>query len=181
MLISTLLFILCGSLLHQVSYATPGTPGNSQDPSSASNLDVFKPLHIYMDYMVDFQTSTTSGTITHTITVVEPNVTTLYMDVWDAVKVSKAEFKTDSIDFVDVDYDISTPNPNTGMALGISLPVEMPVGTIFYVRLTYVSLPESKSLDWMTPEQTAGGKLPFVYSLCQMNFCRDWVSSWLSP
>ena len=79
-----------------------------------------------------------------------------------------------------VDFNITTPNPNTGNALGITVPA-MAAGTTFYVRLTFRSLPETTALSWMTPEQTAGKKKPFVYSLCQMNFCRDWAPMIDSP
>ena len=80
----------------------------------------------------------------------------------------------------EVEFEISTPNPNTGKALGITVP-EMPAGTEFMVRLTFRSLPETTALAWMTPEQTAAKTKPFVYSLCQMNFCRDWAPMMDSP
>ena len=49
---------------------------------SASNVDEFMPSHFEMDYFVDFDTSTTFGTITHTLTALADDVTTVYMDVW---------------------------------------------------------------------------------------------------
>ena len=81
---------------------------------------------------------------------------------------------------MEADFEITVPNPNTGKALGITIP-EMPAGITFYVRLTYKSLPGSWALDWLTPEQTAAKTMPFVYSLCQMNFCRDWAPMMDTP
>lgn len=164
---------------------------------SASNLDDFMPSHLEMDYLVDFDTSTTVGTITHTLTALKDDITTVYMDMWDAVEVSKAEFwafdivnMTDPLTAVErqaltgepmeAKFEISIPNPDTGKALGITVP-SMPAGTMFYIRLTYKSLPDSLSLSWLTPAQTAGKEKPFVYSLCQMNYCRDWAPMMDSP
>jgi leukotriene-A4 hydrolase len=81
---------------------------------------------------------------------------------------------------VEVAFNISIPNPNTGKALGITVP-EMDTGTEFRLRLTYRSLPESMGLSWLTPAQTAAKEKPFVYSLCQLNFCRDWAPMMDTP
>jgi aminopeptidase N len=81
---------------------------------------------------------------------------------------------------MEVGYTISTPNPNTGKALGITVP-EMDAGTEFRMRLTYRSLPETTALSWLSPTQTAGKQKPFVYSLCQLNFCRDWAPMMDTP
>jgi leukotriene-A4 hydrolase len=106
----------------------------------------------------------------------ETNVTTVYLDVWDGLEVFTAEFRTDQVDgfaaFAVVPFKITKPNPKIGNALGISLPVEMPTGTELFLRLAYRTNVDSTALSWMTPSQTAGKMLPFMYSLCQLNFCR---------
>jgi len=168
-------------------HADPATHGSSQDPSSYANVDQFQPSHFSLDFAVNFADSTTSGTITHTLTVLEPGagILTVYFDVWDAVEVSMAEFAapnaTTELDFAPVEYAITTPNPNIGNALAVALPVALDPGAEFFVRFTYKSLPETTALDWLSPEQTAGKALPFVYSLCQMNFCRDWAPMMDTP
>lgn len=177
--------------------AVDGTMGSSQDPSSYGNVDQFMPTHIEMDYAIDFDQSATYGTVTHTLMVLE-DAMTVYFDVgWDAVQVSKAEFRGPFVElpppdvdvevaqtekageesddgFVSVDFSITTPNPNIGNALAVTLPATPIVGENIYIRFTFMSLPETSALDWLTPEMTADKTMPFVYSLCQMNFCRDW-------
>jgi aminopeptidase N len=157
--------------------------GSSQDPSSYSNVDAFAPSHIFFDFAVDFDESATVGTITHTLSVLEAgvNTTTVYFDVWDAVQVDLAEFSLGGGDFESVDFEITTPNPNIGNALAVMLPMSMMAGDEFYIRFAYKSLPGTTALSWLTPEQTAGKTLPFVYSLCQMNFCRDWAPMMDTP
>jgi hypothetical protein len=157
----------CVALL--VSYRLPyaqavaGTYGSTQDPSSYGNVDQFKPSHMELDYAINFGDKTTFGTITHTLTVLE-SVMDVYFDVWDAVEVSLSEFKgPNSTDFEEVEFNITTPNPNIGNALAVTLPVELDIGEMFYVRFTYKSLPETTALDWLSAEMTHGKTMPFVY------------------
>jgi leukotriene-A4 hydrolase len=154
-----------------------GDMGSSKDPSSYANVDQMAPSHISFDLEVNFDDSSTTGTITHTIEVLETNVTTVYLDVWDGLEVFTAEFRTDQVDgfaeFAVLDFAITTPNPNIGNALSIHLPVKMVAGTEFFLRLAYKTNADTTALSWMTPSQTAGKVLPFMYSLCQLNFCRD--------
>lgn len=143
--------------------AVPGTYGSTQDPSSYGNVDQFRPSHMELDYAISFDDKATFGTITHTLTVLE-SVMDVYFDIWDAVDVSMAEFKGPGSDvFEEVEFNITTPNPNIGNALGVALPVELGVGDEFYVRFTYRSLPETTALDWLSAEMTHGKTMPFVY------------------
>jgi leukotriene-A4 hydrolase len=169
----------CCFLLSAPSHvgAVDGVLGSSQDPSSYANVDQFTPSHISFDLEVKFEDSSTTGTITHTMEALEANMTTVYLDVWDGLEVFTAEFRTDQVDgfadFVVVSFEITTPNPNIGNALGVTLPVEMAAGTEFFLRLAYRTNADTTALSWMTPFQTVGKVLPFMYSLYQLNFCRD--------
>jgi hypothetical protein len=126
MMLRPLLLVGC-LILSLTDAAVEGTLGSTQDPSSYSNVDQFQPTHLSFDFAVRFEDSSTYGTVTHTITVLEANVMTVYLDVWDGLTVSNAEFSTnpDVEGFVDVPFEISTPNPNIGNALKVTLPIEM--------------------------------------------------------
>jgi leukotriene-A4 hydrolase len=164
-------------LLPETARAIEGAIGSTQDQSSYSNVDQFAPSHISFNFSVNFEDSSTAGTTTQTFNVLQANVTTVYLDVWDGLEVSMAEFMTLEVDgyanFTEVPFEITTPNPNIGNALAVTLPVEMPMGTEFFLRFTYRTNADTTAMSWMTPEQTAGKKLPFMYSLCQLNYCRD--------
>lgn len=164
--------------------ATEVMPGSSQDPSSYANVDQFQPSHMSFELSVSFEDSSTFGFVTHTLTVLEENVQTVFLDVWNGLEVLGAEFQramTEFEDFTQVPFEITTPNPNIGNALGVTLPVEMMAGTIFFLRLSYRTNADTTAISWMTPSQTAGKELPFMYSLCQMNFCRDLAPMMDSP
>jgi leukotriene-A4 hydrolase len=149
--------------------AYTGVLGSSKDPSSYANVGQFAPSHISFDLEVNFEDTSTSGTITHTMQALESNVTTVYLDVWDGLEVFTTEFRTDQVEgfanFAVVSFNITTPNPNIGNALGITLPVEMAAGTEFFLRLAYRTTAATTALSWMTPSQTARKELPFMYSL----------------
>lgn len=183
----------------QVAFASVAVPskdpGSSQDPSSASNVDLFSPSHLELNYMLDFDRSTTSGTVTHTVTCLEDDIPIVYMDVWDNVEIDMAEFWTavtpekpelDDLMIgsrshpVQTNFEVTTPNNNTGQALGIRIP-EMPAGTTFYLRLTFRSLPDSRALHWVPANETLGKTKPFVWSLCEMTNCRDWMPLFDTP
>jgi leukotriene-A4 hydrolase len=168
--------ITCLLLLPNAVSAIEGMLGSTQDPSSYANVDQFEPSHLSFELSVSFEESSTFGTVTHTLTALQDNVTTVFLDVWDGLDVLDTMFQTAMIgfeDFAQAPFEITTPNPNIGNALGVTLPVEMMTGTVFFLRLGYRTNADTTAMSWMTPSQTAGKELPFMYSLCQMNFCRD--------
>lgn len=179
-----IVFLVVGWLTSLVR-AADGVFGSSKDPSSYSNIDQFFPKHLSFDFAVNFIDSSTSGSVTHTMGVLESNVTTVFLDVWDGLLVIDAEFMTEEVegfgDFAAVAFNISTPNPSIGNALAVTLPTGMENGTEFFLRFRYMTTVDSSALSWMTPSQTAGKVLPYMYSLCQMNYCRDFAPMMDTP
>ena len=53
---------------------------------------------------------------------------------------------------------------------GSRLDIELPVSCAseFKVLINYSTVPESPALQWMSPQQTAGGTQPYVFSMCQV-------------
>ena len=58
--------------------------------------------------------------------------------------------------------------------LGQRLRLVLPAGTR-QVRLRYRTSPEAPGLQWLDPEQTAGGRQPFLFSQCQPIHARSLV------
>ena len=188
--VSSLVWCLLALLMAKnVVQAAEGTVGSTQDPSSYSNVDQFQPTHISFDFSVNFEDSSTYGTVTHSLTVLQAGITSVYFDVWDQVEVFQAEYLAPggdaATDYLDVPFEITTPNPNIGNALEVQLPSAddelLTVGQEIKIRFNYKSLAGTTALSWMTPAQTAAKTHPFVYSLCQMNFCRDWAPMMDTP
>jgi len=58
--------------------------------------------------------------------------------------------------------------------LGRRLRLQLPPGTMG-LTLAYETSPEALGLQWLAPEQTAGGKQPFLFSQCQAIHARSLV------
>jgi leukotriene-A4 hydrolase len=160
--------------------------GSRLDPSSYSNVDQFAPRHMSFELLVDFNRSSVIGNVTHTFTSRNGTATTVFLDVWDGLAVETSQFWTNSggdcpTNWTDVSFNISTPNPNIGNALDVFLPCAVPQNATFFLRFSYRTTRASTALTWLTPAQTAGKTLPYMYSLCQMNYCRDFAPMMDSP
>jgi len=61
-------------------------------------------------------------------------------------------------------------NPNLGNALEVELPStwgKLKEGDQFKLRVHYHTNEQTTALSWLTPEQTAGGKLPYLFTQCE--------------
>jgi len=142
--------------------------GNSLDPSTYSNVEEFKPIHLSFEMSVNFDTSSVEGVVTHTLESLNSESTVVYMDVWEGLQVTEAEFLVENVadcpmNMTTIPFNVSTPNPNIGSALSLELPCAIPEGNQFFLKLAYVTDEDNLAISWMTPEQTSSQTLPFMY------------------
>lgn len=67
-------------------------------------------------------------------------------------------------------FELAPPEP----ILGQRLRIQLPAGSAKVV-ITYRTSPQASALQWLTPEQTEGGKHPFLFSQCQAIHARSVV------
>jgi leukotriene-A4 hydrolase len=67
-------------------------------------------------------------------------------------------------------FTLDKPVPELGSALHIRLAEQSR-----RVRITYATSPDADGLQWLTPQQTVGGRYPFVYSQSEDIAGRSWV------
>jgi leukotriene-A4 hydrolase len=72
-------------------------------------------------------------------------------------------------------YALGKADPNLGAPLTVELDGAR------RIRIAYVSAPDAEALQWLTPEQTAGKKHPFLFSQGQAILNRSWIPTQDSP
>ena len=60
-------------------------------------------------------------------------------------------------------------------------PVSVTMGDARQITVTYSAAPEASALQWLAPEQTAGGEHPYLFSQGQAILNRTWIPTQDSP
>ena len=60
-------------------------------------------------------------------------------------------------------------------------PLAVQIGTARQIRIRYRSAPNAGALQWLTPQQTAGGQHPYLFSQGQAILNRSWIPTQDSP
>src|SRR5690606_19818365 len=73
-------------------------------------------------------------------------------------------------------HRIGADDPNLGQPLVIDLPANADT-----VVVAYRTAPDAAALQWLEPGQTAGGRMPFLFTQGQAILTRTWVPTQDSP
>lgn len=81
-----------------------------------------------------------------------------------------------------LDWNIGQMDAESGKGapLTIQLPSSTPAG-LRQIRIAYRSAPDAAALQWLSPEQTAGGEHPYLFSQGQAILNRSWIPTQDSP
>jgi len=141
----------------------------AHDPSSYANISAFVTTHLVIDLTTDFGARVLSGQVSLSFERRDPSATELVLDTRD-LTISKAEAAIGSGAWVETPFKLDAPTP----AFGSALRIVMPPGAD-RARVTYVTSPGAKGLQWLTPAQTAGQKHPFLFSQAQAIQARSFI------
>ena len=121
--------------------------------------------HISLNLVIDFDKKIISGKATLFINN-KKGVDRLYLDAWglkiDRITLGKAQSPTTFVIGKFVKFH------------GSPLVVDITAQTKT-VNIYYSTSPDAEGLDWVTPEQTAGGVYPFLYTQSQAILARTWI------
>lgn len=133
------------------------------DPHSFANPDECIVTNVHLDIEIDFKRKVIEGFVDIAFEKKSPRATSLVLDTQnlDIKDVSSAKTKSK------LEYDVSTVDPIFGTKLEIQLPKSEGINDTDRIRIEYATTPSSSALQWLTPEQTAGGKHPYLYSHCE--------------
>jgi aminopeptidase N len=147
----------------------------TEDPSLADPHTYAQPnqaltRHLDLNLTVDFERKTLAGFARWTID--NHEATEIIFDVKD-LDIQKITLGTEE---KETGYFLVEADPTLGSALRVNIEPQTDIVTIYYA-----TKPGAAALGWMEPEQTAGKKLPFLFTQGQAILTRTWIPCQDSP
>lgn len=154
-------------LVREVSPLLAGD--DAVDPYSYAQPHVARVSHVALDLALDFDAHRVSGTAT--------------LDIIAAAGAHEIVLDSDALEISSVTDGMGRALPFAIGAVrpGMGAPVTVEIGTARRIVLTYRSGGEASALQWLTPDQTAGGHQPYLLSQGQPNLNRSWMPTQDSP
>ncbi|XP_003742278.1 leukotriene A-4 hydrolase [Galendromus occidentalis] len=128
-----------------------------QDPNSFSRPEEAVVNAFHWDVAVDFNAKILKGHVDLDVTKTLPEAEFLTLDSSKSLSVLGATC-LDSGEKLDVDRSVVDEK------FGVCTKIRLPASTKSKIRVAYHTSPDSSALQWMTKEQTAGKRQPYVYS-----------------
>ena len=145
-------------------------------PDAVDAHSYAKPLearvaNVDLDLALDFEAKKVSGTAALDV-IARPGVKEVILDSkgLEVAEVTDAEGKP-------LKWTLGASDPGKGAPLTIALPGDGKQR----IQIRYSSGPDAAALQWLTPEQTAGKKHPYLLSQGQPTLNRTWIPTQDSP
>ncbi|MEM6289984.1 MAG: M1 family metallopeptidase [Myxococcota bacterium] len=164
---------------------TPTAATPAQPDATAAAIDVHSAArphevvvrHTGLDLSVDFDAKVLTGAATIAVERLDATAP-LRLDtrdidirkVWVGTVGDARPLATADGGWTEATFELQKASPIFGSALVVELPEGADA-----VRIEYATVPEASGLQWLAPEQTAGGKAPFLYTQSQAIHARSWV------
>jgi len=126
--------------------------------------------HVALDLIPDFATRRLQGTARLTIQRA-PSADSIVLDVRDLTIRRITDGAGNALG-----YNVGAAQQFLGSPLAIALPARGDV-----IVIEYETSPEAAAVQWLSPEQTAGKRLPFMFTQGQAILTRTWVPTQDSP
>ncbi|MCB2066296.1 MAG: M1 family metallopeptidase [Erythrobacter sp.] len=130
--------------------------------------------HVALDLALDFDSHTVAGTATLDVQAAD-GVDEVVLDSNGLVISGVTDGAGQALDFT-----VGESDPEKGEPITVSLPARTG-DELQQVVITYASEPGAEALQWLSPEQTAGGEHPFLFSQGQAILNRSWIPTQDSP
>lgn len=140
-----------------------------RDVHSYAEPDKVVTEHIHLDLDVDFAAKQLRGSATLSLKRIASGYDQLVLDTRD-LTISKVEAAAPNGAFAPTTFSLDKADPALGSALRITLPADAKS-----VKVSYASSPTASGLQWLTANQTAGKKHPFMFSQAQAIHARSFI------
>jgi aminopeptidase N len=127
--------------------------------------------HLELDLTLDFDAKVARGCVVHHIE--RADATAPFVLDTDGLDVRSAWDQNGK----PLAFDLaSLPDPIRGRRLAVRLRPDTSA-----VRIDYATAPDAEAMQWLAPEQTDGGKAPFLFTQGQAILTRSWIPLQDSP
>ena len=140
-----------------------------RDVHSHARPEIARVHHVDLNLKADFDRRMLAGTASLSITA-EEGAGEIILDIRDL------DIHGVRSDDGPLDYTIGEESPFIGKPLIIAIPF-----TEGRIHIDYSTRPDAAALQWLTPEQTAGGEQPYLFSQGQAILTRTWIPTQDSP
>jgi aminopeptidase N len=141
-----------------------------RDYHSYANVDEARVEHVNLDLDVDFASRTLSGQAALRVAL-KPGARRVVLDTRDLTIRGVQAFTGTAME--SMAFSLAPADESLGSALTIDLPPQI-VGSARLI-IDYATSPTASGLQWLTPQQTAGKKHPFLFSQSQAIHARSWM------
>lgn len=145
-----------------------------RDVHSYARPEIARVHHVDLDLITDFDSRTLQGEARLDISA-EPGATEIVLDVRD-LEIRDIRDERG----MPLQYTVGDEREFMGRPLTVRFPAFAP-GERRRITIGYSTRPEAAALQWLTPEQTAGGQLPYLFSQGQAILTRTWIPTQDSP
>ena len=140
----------------------------SIDPCSFANIHEIKSTNTNINLVVHFDKKILSGNVDLSFKCIANEVKTIILDT-NQLDITSV-YTTDNDKKTQLKYSYLDGNdkvPTFGKPLRIELTSALKSDDVVTVSIEYSTSPTAQAIQWLTPEQTHGKKLPYLFTQCQ--------------
>ena len=169
-IISTLVLISCNNPAEKTAETrndsiAADTTAVVDDQHSYSNTDEVNSTHLHLNLTVDFERKVLIGNVVHDINNTSGS-TEIIFDANDEI-ISKVLLDSDTVSTA---FTLGADDELLGSPLTVTIKPTTKKVTIYFE-----TSPQSNALQWLSPQQTAGKKHPYLFTQGEAVLTRTWI------
>lgn len=157
------------------SSVAPTPERQPSDIHTLSSISTFRPLHLHLDWSIDWDKKIISGSVEHTIKALKDGETEIRFDS-SYIDIQSVEAEGKKLAFT-----LEPRRGSLGSPLVVTLAEPSKAGRNTTFKINYSTTPDCTALGWLSAEQTSAKTAPFLYSQCQAIHCRSLVPIFDTP